>query len=91
MLQKLEILDTAFDKLEEINNESFSFEKFKNVNSEIQVILNEIKLSKFYLQKNYSSEHHDKIFKNLLYKIDRIERKISPKANLFEEFSKSKL
>ena len=38
MLQKLEILEAAFDKLDSINKLSFSFKNLK-VNSEIENIL----------------------------------------------------
>ena len=87
MLQKLEILEAAFDKLDSINKLSFSFEKFKEVNSEIENILLEINLNELEVQKG----NHNKIFVNLLKKIDTLETKILPKANLLEEFSRSKI
>lgn len=87
MLQKLEILETAFDKLDSINKLNFSFEKFKEVNSEIENILLEINLNELEVQK----DNHNKIFVNLLKKIDTLETKILPKANLLEEFSRSKI
>ena len=87
MLQKLEILETAFDKLDSINKLNFSFEKFKEVNSEIENILLEINFNELKVQK----DNHNKIFVNLLKKIDILETKILPKANLLEEFSRSKI
>lgn len=87
MLQKLEILETAFDKLDSINKLNFSFEKFKEVNSEIENILLEINLNELEVQK----DNYNKIFVNLLKKIDTLETKILPKANLLEEFSRSKI
>ena len=87
MLQKLEILDAAFDKLDSINKLNFSYEKFKEVNSEIENILLEINLNELKVQK----DNCDKIFINLLKKIDKLETKILPKANLLEEFSNSKI
>ena len=87
MLQKLEILEAAFDKLDSINKLNFSFEKFKEVNSEIENILLEINLNELEVQK----DNYDKIFVNLLKKIDTLETKILPKANLLEEFSRSKI
>ena len=87
MLQKLEILESAFDKLDSINKLNFSFEKFKEVNSEIENILLEINFNELQIQK----DNHDKIFVNLLKKIDTLETKILPKASLLEEFSKSKI
>ena len=87
MLQKLEILESAFDKLDSINKLNFSFEKFKEVNSEIENILLEINLNELEVQK----DNHKKIFLNLLKKIDTLETKILPKANLLVEFSRSKI
>ena len=87
MLQKLEILDAAFDKLDSINKLNFSYEKFQEVNSEIENILLEINLNELKVQK----DNCDKIFINLLKKIDKLETKILPKANLLEEFSNSRI
>ena len=87
MLQKLEILEAAFDKLDSLNKLDFSYGKFKEVNSEIENILVEINFNELKAQK----DNHDKIFVNLLKKIDKLEAKILPKANLLEEFSKSKI
>ena len=87
MLQKLEILESALNKLDNINKLNFSFEKFKEVNSEIENILLEINFNELQIQK----DNHDKIFVNLLKKIDTLETKILPKASLLEEFSKSKI
>ena len=87
MLQKLEILESAFDKLDSIDKLNFSFEKFKEVNSEIENILLEINSNELEVQK----DNYNKIFANLLKKIDTLETKILPKANLLEEFSRSKI
>ena len=87
MLQKLEILETAFDRLDSINKLNFSYENFRKINSEIQNILNEININELKAQK----DNYNKIFENLLKKIDKLETKILPKANLLEEFSKSKI
>jgi len=90
MLQEIKILDEKLDKLDEINNKKFLFEKFNQINSQIETILFEIQcndLSKD--QNNFSSNHLD-LFKKLLNKIDKLETKIMYKANLFESFSKSK-
>ena len=90
MIQKLEILDKTLNSLEEINNKRFSFEKFKEVNSKIEEILNELKYNEQTLKKNKFSDDYINIFNNLLNKIDILETKILPKTNLLESFSKSK-
>ena len=91
MLQKFENLDAALNKLDEINKQSFLFENFKQVNSQIETILSEINSNQLNDQKIIYTEDERNILRNMLNKIDRLERKIIPKANLLEEFSKSKI
>ena len=90
MIQKLEILDENLNKLDEINNMSFSFENFKEINSQIEKILVDLKSNEETLKINKSSQEYINIFNNILNKIDMIETKILPKANLLSSFSKSK-
>ena len=89
MLNKLQILDENLDMLDEINNTIFAFEKFKKVNSQIEDILIELKSQEQILKKN-SSKDYKNVVKNLLSKIEMMETKILPKANLLASFSKSK-
>ena len=90
MIQKLEILDENLNKLDEINNMSFSFENFKEINSQIEKILVDLKSNEETLKINKSSQEYINIFNNILSKIDMLETKILPKANLLSSFSKSK-
>ena len=90
MIQKLEILDENLNKLDEINNMSFSFENFKEINSQIEKILVDLKFNEERLKLNKSSQEYINIFNNILNKIDMLETKILPKANLLDSFSKSK-
>ena len=90
MIQKLEILDENLNKLDEINNTSFSFENFKEINSQIENILVDLKSNEETLKINKSSQEYINIFNNILNKIEMLETKILPKANLLESFSKSK-
>ena len=90
MIQKLEILDENLNKLDEINNMSFSFENFKEINSQIEKILVDLKSNEETLKINKSSQEYINIFNNILNKIDILETKILPKANLLASFSKSK-
>ena len=89
MLNKLQILDENLDMLDEINNTIFAFEKFKKVNSQIEDILIELK-SQEQILKNNSSKDYKNVIKNLLSKIEMMETKILPKANLLASFTKSK-
>ena len=90
MIQKLEILDENLNKLDEINNMSFSFENFKEINSQIEKILVDLKSNEETLKINKSSQEYVNMFNNILNKIEMLETKIFPKANLLESFSKSK-
>ena len=90
MIQKLEILDENLNKLDEINNMSFSFENFKEINSQIEKILVDLKSNEETLKINKSSQEYINIFNNILNKIDMLETKILPKANLLSSFSRSK-
>ena len=90
MIKKLEILDENLNKLDEINNGSFSFEKFKEINSQIEKILVDLKSNEETLKLNKYSKEYINIFNNILNKIDMLETKILPKANLLASFSKSK-
>ena len=90
MIQKLEILDENLNKLDEINNMSFSFENFIEINSQIEKILVDLKSNEETLKINKSSQEYINIFNNILNIIDVPETKILPKANLLASFSKSK-
>ena len=90
MIQKLEILDENLSKLDEINNMSFSFENFREINSQIEKILVDLKSNEETLAINKTSKEYINICNNILNKIDMLETKILPKANLLASFSKSK-
>ena len=90
MIQKLEILDKTLTSLDDINNKRFSSELFKEVNSQFEKILIELKSNEETLKINKSSQEYINIFNNILNKIDMLETKIFPKANLLASFSKSK-
>ena len=90
MIQKLEKLDETLNLLVKINDECFSSAKFKKVNSQFEKILIELKSNEEALNINKSSHEYIKIFNNILNKIDILEAKILPKANLLITFSKLK-
>ena len=91
MLQKIKILDQKLDTLDEINNSKFVFDKFNQINSQLETILSEINSTESINEQNSYSQEQQNIFKNLLNKIDKLEAKILYKAHLFEAFSKSNI
>ena len=90
MIKKLEIFDETLNSLDELNNNRFSFEKFKEVNSQFENLLNEFKSDEDTLKNNKTSQEYINIFNKILNKIDMLETKILPKANLLNSFSNSK-
>ena len=90
MIQKLKIFDETLDALDETNSKPFSSEKFKEINSQFEKILMELKSDEETLNINKSSEEYINIFNKILNKIDMLETKILPKANLLNSFSNSK-
>ena len=85
MIQKLEILDENLNKLDEINNISFSFENFKEINSQIEKILVDLKSNEETLKINKSSQEYISIFNNILNKIECLKQNFT-KANLLLHF-----
>ena len=65
MLNKLKILDKALDKLDNINNDKFLSEKFKDVNLEIEMILLDIKSNYLNNEEIKHTEEHLIILKYL--------------------------
>ena len=90
MIQKLKIFDETLDVLDKTNSKRFSSEKFKEINSQFEKILLELKSDEETLNINKSSEEYINIFNKILNKIDMLETKILPKANLLDSFSKTK-
>ena len=91
MLQKIKILDEKLDKLNEINNKKFLFENFKDINSQIVKILDEIKSDRSNNEGHSFNQEQQNTFKTILNKIEKLESKILHKAHLFESFSKTNI
>ena len=91
MLQKIEKLENALNKLEEANSTNFVFEDFNILNAQINSILIDINSTEFKGETVNISQQYIPVIKNLLNKIESIEKKILPKANLLASFSNSNL
>ena len=89
MIDKLEILDLNLNKLEELNKNKFSSPNFKEVNQELESILNHI-VSTINTDQEKKLNLEEQVFlQKIVSKIEKLELKILPKANLFNAFSKS--
>ena len=89
MIDKLNKLDLSLIKLEELDKARFSFSNFKEVNLQLENAVNEVMSAiNTDLEKNPSVD--EQVFlENILSKIEKLESKILPKANLLNSFSKS--
>ena len=87
MEDKFKIFNSILDKLEVINDEKFSSDKFNDLNNSLETELNTIKSV---LDEKIDNSPNDKfIVLDLISKIERLEAKILPKAELINSFSKS--
>ena len=89
MIDKLEMFDSNLDRLEELNKNKFSSFDFKEVNQQLEVVLGQIvSIINIDQEKNLSSDEQA-FLEKILSKIEKLELKILPKANLLNSFSKS--
>ena len=89
MIDKLETIDLNLNKLEELNKNKFSSIDFNEVNQELETVISQIVSTiNFGEEKTLNSE--EQVFlQKILCKIEKLELKILPKANLLNAFSKS--
>mgnify|MGYP001169613452 CR=1 FL=1 len=87
MEDKLKIINSILDKLEVINDEKFSSDKFNDLNYSLEIELNTIK--SVLDEKIIDSQNEKSFVIDLISKIERLEAKILPKAELINSFSKS--
>ena len=89
MIDKLETIDLNLNKLEELNKNKFSSIDFNEVNQELESVISQIVSTiNFGEEKTLNSE--EQVFlQKILSKIEKLELKILPKANLLNDFSKS--
>ena len=87
MIDKLNKLDLSLNKLEELDKNKFSSNNFKDVNQELEAIVSQILSSMNIDSKKTPSTDEQVFLENILSKIEKLETKILPKANLLNSFS----
>ena len=89
MIDKLNILDLNLVKLEKLDKNKFSSSNFNEINQKLDEILNQITSSiNIDSQRTFSTD--EQVFlQKILIRIEKLESKILPKANLLNSFSKS--
>ena len=89
MIDKLNKLDSNLNKLEELDKNKFSSNNFKDVNQQLEEIVSQISYSMNIITEKTLSADEQVFLENILSKIEKIETKILPKANLLNSFSQS--
>ena len=89
MIDKLDTIDLNLKKLEELNKNKFSSFDFKEVNQQLETALNQL-VSTININQEKTLNSEEQVFlQKILSKIEKLELKIIPKANLLSSFSKS--
>ena len=89
MIDKLDTIDLNLNKLEELNKNKFSSLDFKEVNQQLEIVMSEL-ASTINIDQEKTLNSEEQVFlQKILSKIEKLELKIIPKANLLSSFSKS--
>ena len=88
IMNELQKTTEILNKLEELNNAKFNSSEFLSLNNDFNETLKNIILKKNEQNKiNFSSEDK-KVITDIILKIENLEAKILPKADLVNSFSK---
>ena len=89
MIDKLDTVDLNLNKLEELNKNKFSSLDFKEVNQQLETVISQL-VSTINIDQEKTLNPEEQVFlQKILNKIEKLELKILPKANLLNSFSKS--
>ena len=89
MIDKLDTIELNLNKLEELNKNKFSSLDFKEVNQKLETVMSEL-VSSINIDQEKTLNPEEQVFlQKILNKIEKLELKILPKANLLNSFSKS--
>ena len=89
MIDTLNKLNLNLNKLEELDKNKFSFNNFNEVNQQLEVILGQIESSININAENKLSADEQVSVEKILSKMEKLESKIVPKADLLKSFSQS--
>ena len=90
-MNKIEEFTSLLKTLEELNKKKFSSSEFEIVNNKLQKLLDEIAFRKVELQKDNFFLDNKNMFLEIISKIESLQDKMIPKAEIINSFSKSQL
>jgi hypothetical protein len=88
-MSKLEEILSILEKLEELNKEKFNSSEFENLNKNFEKILVDIVSQKETLTSEGVFSENKNLIMEIISKIEVLEDKIIPKAEIINSFSKS--
>ena len=88
-MSKLEEILSILEKLEELNKEKFNSSEFDNLNKNFEKILVDIVTQKEILTSEGVFSENKNLNMEIISKIEVLEDKIIPKAEIINSFSKS--
>ena len=90
-MNKIEEFTSILGRLEELDKEKFNSSEFQKVNNKLQDLLAEISTNKEDLQSENFILDNKNIFLEIISKIESLQEKILPKAEIIDSFSRSQI
>ena len=90
-MNKIEEFTSILGRLEELDKEKFNSSEFQKVNNKLQDLLDEISTNKEDLQSENFILDNKNIFLEIISKIESLQEKILPKAEIIDSFSRSQV
>ena len=90
-MNKIEEFTSLLNNLDELDKKKFNSSEFQIVNHKLQKLLDEIALRKVELQKDNFFLDNKNLFLEIISKIESLQDKMIPKAEIINSFSKSQL
>ena len=90
-MNKIEEFTSILGKLEELDKDKFNSSEFQKVNNMLQELLVEISTNKKELQSDNFFLDNKNIFLEIISKIESLQEKIIPKAEILNSFSETQI
>jgi hypothetical protein len=90
-MNKIEEFTSLLNNLDELDKKKFNSSEFQIVNNKLQKLLDEIASRKVELHKDNFFLDNKNMFLEIISKIESLQDKMIPKAEIINSFSKSQL
>jgi hypothetical protein len=90
-MNKIEEFTSLLNNLDELDKKKFNSSEFQIVNNKLQKLLDEMASRKVELQKDNFFLDNKNMFLEIISKIESLQDKMIPKAEIINSFSKSQL